>query len=79
MLSVVYWASRAVSLGSTRKRCTKAGYMLPTTTATKAHSPTASTGSTQPRRRRFTTSSTTANSEMSSSSRRAGSRAFTSV
>ena len=47
--------------------------------ATKAHKPTASVGSTQPRRLMFTMSNATANSEMRISRLMAGSWAFTSV
>src|SRR4051794_18639423 len=59
MLREMYGASLEDSDGSTLKRCTNAGYAPPTITATNAHRPTASTGSTQPRRQMFTMKRTT--------------------
>ena len=56
-----------------------AGYMLPIAIVTKAHSPTATTGSTHPRRQMLMISRITAAMEISIRSLIAGSWALTSV
>ena len=66
MLFSMYGRSLADSSGVTWKRCTKAGYATPATTATSAQRPTATTGNVHPRCQMLKMNSPQASSEMRS-------------
>ena len=71
--------SRASSCGSTRTRCTNAGYTPCSTMLATTSSPSAAPGSRKPLRRSETNRITIAMIETPMSRSRAGSSAFTSV